>query len=136
MKPLLPRRVCAALALLALTACPMKSAIWLMDGEEAGRPVFGVGASRDGRTIGELDVFRLEKCQRATGDSTTQVWAIRRVMDVAPPRQLAYGVVPRGYQQFEGGPSRLPAGCYDASVNETGRLRFIVGPDRRAVEAF
>jgi hypothetical protein len=128
------RAAIAPLAMAALCGCPKRSAVWIADGARPGQPMFGVGAARHGRPLGQLLFLGVGKCDEYDGTGPTAVWFVSLVEDVRAPRAIVFGdSVPRGYAVGKG-PNRLEPGCYEARVDGSGRVRFVVREDGSSVE--
>ena len=127
-------RPIAAACLLGLTACPQKTAIWLLSGTEPGQPVFGVGEKQDGASLTDLPYVLISPCAEFDGTAGPAVWMLQRVaVNAAVPRQGQVGHTPPGYRVAKG-EDRLQRGCCVASIHGTGRVDFEVLGDRSSVE--
>ena len=127
-------RTIAAAALLSLAACPQDTSIWLLSGELPGRPVFGVGRTRDGASLRELRQLAITPCSTYEGTTQAAVWLLVRAKEAPAPRQVTFGQAPVSYRIVRG-PDRLEPGCYVAEISPgSGRMRFEVRGDRSSME--
>jgi hypothetical protein len=127
-----PRFLSLALfALLAVAACPRKTAIWILGQASAGRPVFGVSTDPHGSPtwLGYLIVSECEPF-----DGRRALWALEP-MEGTPPAvaSITFGSVPNGYRRRSNPadrpgspPPSLRPGCYIAATDGTGQVRFKV----------
>ena len=127
-------RALATAGLLSLTACPQRTAIWLLSGAAPGQPVFGLEESRDGASLAEVPYVFISPCAGFDGTAGQAVWVLQRAVETAAaPRQVQVGHAPPGYRVARGA-DRLQPGCYVASIQGTGRVEFEVYADRSSVE--
>jgi hypothetical protein len=104
------------LALLVLTACPKRNAIWLVPGSTADSLVFAIGKTRGAaEPIPDLGGLVVYTCSSNSSSGQHTVW------DIAPsethtsmPPQVTFGETPPGYVSRTA-PEALRAGCYTAS---------------------
>ena len=134
----------AVLMLLLLTACPRRTAIWLVGQEAPGRPVFSVGETYGGRPTW-LGVLIVAPCERFDGTGRSALWML--VQDTTPSNvisRVTYGRVPVGYaatapmstqRSRTAVAAPLAAGCYIATTDGTGRVRFTISDDGSALES-
>lgn len=132
-------RGAATAALIGLTACPQQTAIWLLSGEEPGRPILGLGQTRDGPSLAEVPYVLVSPCTGFDGTARQAIWVLQWVVapvavPVPAPRQVQVGQAPPPGYQVVKGPERLQPGCYIANIQGTGRVEFEVRGDRSSVE--
>jgi hypothetical protein len=116
--------------LLALSACPPRTAIWVAPGARVGDLKFmtsDVPGGSDAVSVGFVVVL---PCHGAKGDI---VWAITNEQNLRPyPREFRYGSEPPGFVTTVQPVPLLP-GCYGAMTNGAG-TRFMVHDDETIVE--
>lgn len=121
----------AAMSSGLLSACPEKTALWVLQGSVADHLVFAVG-----KEIGKeapLTSFPglwVQTCG-SDGNPSRTVWAIEPQDSSEPPHptRMTYGEPPQGYRSKVAA-ERLAAGCYDAEIMGTGSVRFVVHSNR------
>jgi hypothetical protein len=118
------------------------TAIWIVGQEAPGRPVFGIGESVRGEPtwIGTLIVA---PCEGFDGTARAALWFLVQEGEARTLERLTYGRIPPGYastrymsadfDRVSVAPP-LPAGCYVASLDGTGQVRFEVGADGSVLE--
>lgn len=127
-------RAMATAGLLALAACPQRTAVWLLSGAEPGQPVFGLGKTRDGASLAEVPFVVMSPCGGFDGTAAQATWVLQRAVETAaPPRQVQVGHAPPGYRIAKGA-ERLQTGCYVASIQASGRVEFEVHGDGSSSE--
>jgi hypothetical protein len=142
----LPRTLVVCVAALmgaSLLGCPRRTALWILGQEAPGRPVFGVGETVHGEPT-YLNYFFVAPCEGWDGTSRTKIWSVAQGSPSMNLSRLTYGRAPDGYfVTGRGGiavanPEVAPplaTGCYVASTDGRGQLRFHVGPDGSVLEA-
>lgn len=119
-------------ALLLVTGCPRRSAVWVVPGSTAERLEFGIGPARGDSTPIHLGGFRVYRCDGPSAGAGA-LWTVG-VESADAPRlnRIRYGTIPPGYEGLE--PVPLEAGCYRAAIGGTGTTRFVVYEDGNVTE--
>jgi hypothetical protein len=137
------RAVLLGLAVVLVTGCPERSAIWIVGQAEPGRPVFGIGRTVRGEPI-LIYGLMVWPCERFDGTARSTTWFLvsdgpQRVVD-----RVTYGHVPAGYasthymsralDSTSVAPPLAP-GCYLARLEaSSGTVRFDVARDGSVLE--
>lgn len=110
-------RPAAPLLLIALAACPEKTAVWVAEGSTA-RDLTLVFGHTEGRERRMSSIVRVDRC--GPGDIDDALWIVS--IDTS---RVTYGVPGPGAQPMaEARP--LGPGCYHASMSGTGTVGFTV----------
>lgn len=111
------RRVPLAILLLALAACPEKTAMWIAEGSTARELTLVFGETK-GRERRMSSFVRVDRC--GPWDRDSALWLVS--IDTS---RLTYGVPgPGASQESEARP--LGPGCYLAHMSGTGSVVFAV----------
>ena len=115
---------------LVIAACPMKSAIWIVEGSTAAHLEFGISDKRHGRTSIQWGGITVRDCylRLRPGQEQRLYWGLERDPQSwgdAWPIRILYGAVPTGFHNLQE-PESLVPGCYEASVSGTGYVAFVV----------
>ena len=124
------RRSVTAVLLTALASvgCPMKSAIWIVEGSTASHLEFGISDKRQGHTWIQWGGITVRDCYLRQGQNQHLYWGLERdpkSWGDAWPTRILYGAAPTGYHNLQG-PESLAPGCYEASVVSTGYVAFVI----------
>jgi hypothetical protein len=122
-------RPAAAILLLALAACPQKTAAWIAPGSTASDLTFLFGHDR-GRERRLSTFIRVDRCDQIAqgGHGGKSMWMVQ--IDTA---RITYGETGPG--AWAESPARpLTPGCYHVMTTGTGKLVFSVGPDGAVTE--
>ncbi len=114
------------LVALGISACLMKSAIWIIDGSTASHLEFGISDKRMGKRSIEWGGVTVYDCYTHSGQDQHVYWTTARGVE-APrdwPTRVTYGVVPAGFDSLQG-PEPLRPGCYTAAIS-TGVVSFLI----------
>ena len=115
-------------AALATAGCPMKSAIWIVEGSTASHLEFGISDKRHGRTSIQWGGITVRDCYLRQGQDQHLYWGLERdpkSWGDAWPTRILYGAAPTGFHNLQG-PESLVRGCYEASVVGTGFVAFVI----------
>jgi hypothetical protein len=108
------------------TACPMRSAIWIIQGSTASHLEFGISNKRNGTEGVQWAGLGVLDCHTRVPHDQHVYWSIERDptswSDESPTRVI-YGTPPAGFRSLSG-PETLRAGCYEAFVGGTGDVEF------------
>ena len=112
---------------LAASACPMRSAIWIVPGSTASRLEFGISDKRMGKRSIEWGGLTVYDCYTHPGQDQHVYWTTARGVEAPSrwPTRVIYGIVPAGLDSLRG-PEILGPGCYTASVGGTGVVSFVI----------
>lgn len=109
------RRYPLPLLLIALAACPQKTAVWIADGSTA-RELTLVFGEKEGRERRMSSFVRVDRC--GPWDRDSAMWMVS--VDTS---RVTYGVPgPGTHQEAEARPLR--PGCYYAHMSGTGSVAF------------
>jgi hypothetical protein len=110
-------RLAVPIFLLALAACPQRTAVWIAEGSTA-RDLTLVFGEKEGRERRMSSFVRVDRCGAWHRDSAMWILSI-------DTSRVTYGVPgPGTSQQAEARP--LTPGCYQASMSGTGSVGFTV----------
>ena len=117
---------------LALAACPMKSAIWIVPGSTRDHFEFGISDKRLGDRAIQWGGLAVSDC-RTNANETTQkrYWVLERnpkFWNGNWPNRITYGDTPADFTTTLG-PEPLKPGCYEASILGTGYVAFLIDSD-------
>lgn len=113
-------------SLLLLSACPGRTAVWVIDGSTASHLEFGIANRRNGGRPVKVGVLRVGYCHAPDYGADGAVWIIGEDSLREPlVTRVTYGQAPLGYRSAVG-PEPLRPGCYSVTVSGMGRVRFEV----------
>ena len=122
-------RLAVPILLLALTACPQETAVWIAPGSTASDLTFLFG--RDQGRERRISIFvRVDRCDRIAqgGHGGESMWMVQ--IDTS---RITYGETGPG--AWAESPARpLTPGCYHVMMSGTGGLVFSVGPNGAITE--
>ena len=117
------------LLILALAACPMKSAIWIVAGSTREHLEFGISDKRFGNNSIQWGLLVVRDCTPGGGEATQKTyWVLERKPENWNgnwPNRVRYGQTPIDFKTTVG-VEQLASGCYEASVIGTGQVRFLI----------
>lgn len=118
------------LAMVCLTACPQRTAIWLAPGSTRDSLRFLISDRRGGEKVIRPAILRFEPCHA----SNLPVWVIWDSLGASTPvREIVYGTRPPHFGENE--PAKpLAAGCYRVGITGTGWVEFKITESGDAVE--
>ena len=117
-----------------LTACPERTAIWMVPGSTANHLEFEVGRRRGHPDPAAFRYLTMTACHGATKGFLWSVSQDASRRDVRGVSRVRFPKTPPGYGHY-GPTGPLLAGCYEASVNGSGRTRVEVQSDGSVVES-
>jgi len=123
------------LTCVSMASCPQPSALWILEGSTADDLVFVVGNHQGKESQLALGYLLVVQCGPGCTGERPRMWAIADPLaDTVHPRasRVHYGTVPEGFVE-EQPATPLVTGCYNASVEGTGRVRFCVDSSRAVV---
>jgi hypothetical protein len=128
----------ALTAILALTACPQKTAVWVAPESTAHRLRFLIADRRGGTKRVAIGVFRVDRCGASPqGATAPPMWGAGGIAGTDTVSVIQYGVMPSGFAKLRGQADTaltLLPGCYEAEISGTGRATFDVSADGRVRE--
>lgn len=132
------RRLLLILAVLPLmTACPRRTAIWVVEGSTVDHLTFGVSAERDGGRGIWIDLLRVDRFDIDT-QAFQLLWGFEYGLGSRPEvTRIEFGVIPSEARPLKGVADTTPIlvpGCYMAWIDGTGEVAFLIGPDGAAAE--
>lgn len=117
--------VSAAIAL--LTACPKRTAVWVVEGSTPSKLQFGLGERLGHEKNGHVSFLVVQRCGNV-GDSQLRIWALLPEQGGSGPGlpgRVYLGIAPPGFLQ-EGQGGTLGPGSYLALTDGSGRVGFTI----------
>ena len=111
-----------------VAGCPMKSAIWIVDGSTASHLGFGISDRKYGRQSIQWGGITVYDCYQHPGQDQHIYWGLERdPKSWGPnwPSRIVYGNAPSGFTNLRG-PESLHPGCYEAGIAGTGHVAFVI----------
>ncbi len=119
-------------AIVLLTACPQRTAVWIGDGSTASDVVFRIADKRDGNGDVAIGVVRVYACDGSDSGGGA-MWVAGPQGGTVSIHQIVYGELPPNWESDQG-PKALTPGCYRVASSGTGRTEFVVGADGTVTE--
>jgi len=107
-----------------LSACPKRTAVWVLEGSTSSRLEFVVGRRAGHEEVVRFYSLRVERCGDNSSDKRL-VWMIGEPSSGRPkyPSRVQYGVTPAGFAE-QVPPQSLAEGCYAVRLGGAGVTHF------------
>ena len=128
--------ILSSLTLVGLTACPQRTAVWVIQPAMTDSLVFVLGRTKGKEEPVRFYYLAVEACASGSAQQGARFWMIGERASGAPtvnPTRVRYGEVPPGFE-LRGSTQSLTAGCYVARTGGSGSVRFDVTPTGAVVE--
>ena len=128
-------RLGAVLAISGLSACPQRTAVWVVQPATTTNLTFALGRVRGKEEPVRLYYLSISHCGSQGQAGQRPIWMIGE-RPAGPPAtavRIRYGEVPPGFE-VRGPPGALAPGCYVADIGGSGTTEFDVGPTGAVTE--